>query len=327
MFGLSKTAPQIAIPFKAGDPYSFDTYIGQSALKRRMVLRLESMKRGESLKALFFAPFGQGKTSLVRVLARELFERKLIDNYCETVAGRFETKVDLDRFLQSIKPYTLIFIDEIHGLGGAVRDALYPAIQDNVYPFQDGTNMVRLPEGLSWIGATTELGRVHPALQRRLIPIMLEPLNVFERAVIAGTQTMVVNEEAAFEIANRCWSPWEVKDEIYVTASDVAKSKKSEIITLAHVIESCDVLGIDKNSLRPHERRVLETLRKNPKTLRRGRVYSMAKNPLVTISGVDAETFSSSVEPKLLRLGYISVSSTGRELTAKALEEYFKETG
>ena len=325
MFLKKEQTRELHIPHKDYDPIDFDTYVGQAALKKRVTLRLNSLSRGESFKALFFAAFGQGKTSLARIIAREMFKRNLIDHYYETVAGRFETKTDVDRFLHDIKPYSLIFIDEIHGLAGTARDALYPAIQDNVYSYQDGSSMVKLPPGLSWVGATTELGRVHPALQRRLMPMSLEPSTVFERAVIAGLQRMTVDGDAAVEMANRCWSPWEVKDEIYLTSEDIAKSYNAEKITRQYVIDACDVLGIDTNSLRPHERRILETLYKNPKFLRRGKVFAMAKGPLISISGVDAETFVSSCEPKLLRLGYITVSSIGRELTPKAFESYFAE--
>lgn len=322
-FLRKESTRELIMPFKPYDPTNFENYVGQAALKRRLTLRLNSLTRGESLKALFFASFGQGKTSLARVIAREMFVRNLIDHYYETIAGRFETKSDVDRFLHAIKPYSLIFIDEIHGLSGTVRDALYPAIQDNIYAFQSKNSMLKLPPGLSWIGATTELGRVHPALQRRLIPMTLEPISVMERAIIAGLQEMPVDAEAAVEMANRCWSPWEIKDEIYATAKDVAKSYGADRINKKFVTESCDVLGIDSNSLRPHERRVLEALYKNPKFLRRGQVYAMSKSSLVALSGVDSETFIGAVEPKLLRLNYISVSSIGRELTPKSIEHYF----
>lgn len=320
---LRKETRELRMPFKAYDPTNFENYVGQAALKRRLTLRLNSLNRGDSLKALFFAAFGQGKTSLARVLAREMFNRNLIDHYYETIAGRFETKSDVDRFLHTIKPYSLIFIDEIHGLTGNVRDALYPAIQDNVYAFQDGSSMIKLPPGISWIGATTELGRVHSALQRRLIPMTLEPMSTMERARIAGLQKMPVDGDAAVEMANRCWSPWEIKDEIYATAEDIANSYKSERINKQYVVDACDVLGIDSNSLRPHERRVLEALYNNPKFLKRGKIYAMAKGPLVSIAGIDVETFIGAIEPKLLRLGFLTVSSTGRELTPKTIEHYF----
>lgn len=323
MFLKRETTRELVIPYKAYDPTNFENYVGQPSLKRRLTLRLNSLTRGESFKALFFAPFGQGKTSLARVIAREMFNRNLIDHYYETIAGRFETKSDVDRFLHNLKPFSLVFIDEIHGLAGTVRDALYPAIQDGVYAFQDGASMVKLPQGISWIGATTELGRVHPALQRRLIPMTLEPMTVVDRAIIAGLQRMPVETDAALEMATRCWSPWEVKDEIYVTTEDIAKSYNAERINKKFVMDACDVLGIDSNSLRPQERRVLETLQRNPKFLKRGKVHAMAKGPLIAISGIDGETFIGSIEPKLLRLGYITVSSIGRELTPKAIQEYF----
>src|SRR5258705_5141667 len=125
------------IPSKPGDPVSFETYRGQEAIKRRLTLRLNAMRPGDSIKALFHAPAGQGKTALVRVLAHEMLRRKLANHYYETIAGKFESKFDLDMFLRQIPSNSIIFIDEIHGLVGNVRDAFYPAIQDNVYMYNN----------------------------------------------------------------------------------------------------------------------------------------------------------------------------------------------
>lgn len=54
------------IPYKDGDPLSFNDYLGQDLLKKRIQLRINAMTRdsmasGDSLKALFSATAGQGK--------------------------------------------------------------------------------------------------------------------------------------------------------------------------------------------------------------------------------------------------------------------------
>jgi len=133
------------ILLKPGDPTSFDNYLGQEAIKRRLLLRMNAMQPGDSLKALFYSPAGQGKTALARVLANELAKRGLADNYFETIAAKFDTKVELDKFLKQIPAKSFIFIDEIHGLTGLVRDALYSAIQDNIYAYNDRVDSIELP--------------------------------------------------------------------------------------------------------------------------------------------------------------------------------------
>lgn len=311
---------------KLGDPVDFESYQGQEAIKRRFTLRMNAMTRGDSFKTLLYAPAGHGKTSLVRVVANELIKRKLADHYIESIAGKFETKFDLDVFIRKLEPYTIVFIDEIHGLGGVVRDALYPAIQDGIYAFNDETRALVLPPGISWIGATTDLGKVHPALQRRLLPVALEPLNEEDRMWMALLQPREVKPDAAKLIANRCWSPWEVKDELYATAADVATEKQEQIISLDHVLEACGLLGIDRNGLRPKERAVLDALHSSTKILRGKRMYALAKNQICVIAGIDDATYSNAIEPKLLKLGMVSVSAgVGRSLTEKAIEEYYQK--
>ncbi|SRR5258706_3704077 len=311
------------IPSKPGDPVSFETYRGQEAIKRRLTLRLNALKPGSSIKALFHAPAGQGKTALVRVLAHEMLQRKLINNYYETIAGKFDSKNDLDLFLRQVPANSIIFIDEIHGLPSSVRDALYPAIQDNIYMYSADVMFRHLPHGLHWIGATTDLGKVHAALRRRLIPIPLEPLSIEDKQWIALLQPREVNLDAALLMAERCWSPWEIKDELYETAGDIATEKDSWTIRLEDVLDACGLLQIDQNGLRSKERLVLELLYKNPKKIKGEIVHSLAKNALVIMAGLDEASYTDSIEPKLLRLGYLSVSSVGRRLTYKGLNDYF----
>ena len=323
----SKTPTQkersIYIPFKDGDPMDFQSYRGQTGIKRRIDIRIKTMQRGETFKALFYSPAGQGKTALVRVLTAEMFRSGLVDNYVEVIATKFDNKADIDMFIRKIPPHTLVFIDEIHGLGAGARDALYPAIQDGVYNFNDSPNMVPLVPGISWLGATTDLGRVHMAMQRRLIPMQLEPLTQEDLTAIATSQPFPVDRDAAMEMAKRCWTPWEIKDEVYTTARDLTKIEGQHVVTLDKVEEACVLLGIDRNGLRPRDRRVLECLYNSPRPLKREVVYALSRGALVGMSGVDDPTFAGAIEPKLMKLGYITIRSVGRALTDKALEEYF----
>jgi Holliday junction resolvasome RuvABC ATP-dependent DNA helicase subunit len=316
----------MTIPTQTGDPVSFDTYLGQEKAKRRLQLRLNAMSIGDSLKALFFAPPGQGKTALVRVIAYEMIKRGLAKYYVETIAGKFETKKDLDSFIKRIPAYSIVFIDEIHGLTGPVRDALYPAIQDGIYMYDDKVSAVPLPTGIHWFGATTDLGKIHQALQRRLIPIPLEPLSLEDRFWLAMKLPRKVEDSAAMTMAERCWSPWEIKDELYLTAGDIASENKSWEIKLEHVLEACGLLGVDKNGLRPKDRLILEYLHKNPRVIKGETVYTLPQKALTVMAGIDNQTFNDSIEPKLLRLGYITTrSGVGRILTEKGINDYFNE--
>ena len=317
------------IPYKTGDPTSFDDYLGQEQLKKRIQLRInamtrESMATGDTLKSLFSASAGQGKTAFARVIAREMVKRGLIDNYFEVVAGKIDTKHLLDKFIASIPAFSYVFIDEIHGIQGAARDALLPTLQDNLYPFDATSNMTKLPPGICWVGATTDVGKVHPALQRRLIVMTLEPLSFEDKVFLALIQPFSVSENVACLMAERCESAWEIKDELYVTAKDIAFSEKSQVILYQHVLDACQILNIDSNGLRPAEQRVLRALHMSKKKIRGETRYGMSANAAAMCAGVDTKTFFNMIEPKLMKLGYMQVSpGIGRELTAKAIKEYF----
>lgn len=324
-YGPIEDKPQkigVNIPYNLGDPFDFDSYLGQENLKRRITLHINAMKPGDQLKMLLSASAGTGKTAFARIVAREMASRDLIKNYFEIVAGKIESKGQLDRFIAVIPEQSLIFIDEIHGLQGTARDALLPAIQDNVYAFDmKGHTMMPLPKGISWFGATTDVGKVHPALQRRLTVITLEPFSWKDRVILALTRPMVMTEQAAVLMANRCWTPWEIKDEVYIVARNIAIENGKEYIEKDFVEEAFALLGIDEFGLRPLERQVLSALSNNKKIIRGVERYGMSASALIGMVGMDKPTFYNKIEPKLLSLGLTTISpGIGREITEKGLK-------
>jgi Holliday junction resolvasome RuvABC ATP-dependent DNA helicase subunit len=319
-------APGINIPYKEGDPTNWKSYLGQKSVKRRLELRINAMKPGDTIKALFSAPAGIGKTAIARVLARELAKRNLIEHYFEIVAGKIDTKKQTDEFVKRLPGNSLVFIDEIHGLQGLSRDALLPTLQDNVYAFDEGEDtMTELPKGISWVGATTDVGKVHAALQRRLTVITLEDMTLEDRAILASTLPFPITERAAFEMAHRCWTPWEIKDEVHVVSKDLAFEKKDSIITMDHVLEACAILGIDEHGLRPIERHALATLFHSVRKIKGEIRHGMSASALIATTGMDSPTFYNRVEPKLLKLGYMTIApGIGREITPKGIKDYYE---
>jgi Holliday junction DNA helicase RuvB len=308
------------------DPLSFDTYLGQDNIKERLRLEINAMKRGDSLKALFSASPGLGKTALARVLAIEMGLKQRVDHYFEIVAGKIESKKQLDDFIRVLPEYAFVFIDEIHGLQGLARDAMLPALADNVYAFDEGTDtMLPLPKGISWVGATTDVGKVHGALQRRLTVMTLAPMNHENRKELAMRMPIPVAEDAAEEMARRCWTPWEIKDEIYKVSSHIAYEHNHEAIELFHVHSAFDILDVDEHGLHKTERDVLKILYRSKRIVKKEVRYGMSARALIASVGIDNPTFYDKIEPRLLGRGFIQISAgVGRELTEKGLE-YTKE--
>jgi Holliday junction resolvasome RuvABC ATP-dependent DNA helicase subunit len=184
--------------------------------------------------------------------------------------------------------------------------------------------MVALPEGISWVGATTDIGQVHAALQRRLTVYHLEPMSFEDRKLLTFTLLMhPMKFEALEEVAKRCWTPWEIKDEALVVIGDLTKATQTAMVDLGLTQQAFKILGIDQNGLRFREVAVLKALFSTPKLIGGIQRYAMSASALMASAGVDKKAFYGYIEPKLLQNGFIKITSAGRELTDKSLQEYF----
>ena len=80
-------------------------------------------RRDEALDHVLLAgPPGLGKTSLAHIIAAEL-DAPLV----QTAGPALERKADIAAFLTALEPGSVFFIDEVHRLGRAVEETLYPA--------------------------------------------------------------------------------------------------------------------------------------------------------------------------------------------------------
>ena len=108
-------------------PRSIDAFIGQEAARQKLgIFLVAATQREESLDHVLLAgPPGLGKTSLARIIANELEV-----GFHATSGPVIERKGDLAAILTALEPRDVLFIDEIHRLGRAVEEVLYPAMED-----------------------------------------------------------------------------------------------------------------------------------------------------------------------------------------------------
>ncbi|RMF12912.1 MAG: AAA family ATPase, partial [Candidatus Dadabacteria bacterium] len=112
---------------RAHRPLSFDEFTGQrQTVDNLRVATQAAVKRGEPLDHLLLCgPPGLGKTTLAAIVAAEMnapFEK--------TSGPILERPRDLAAILARLAPGTVLFIDEIHRMGPAVEEMLYPALED-----------------------------------------------------------------------------------------------------------------------------------------------------------------------------------------------------
>ena len=302
-------------------PARFDEFVGQPQVKEALAIAIAAAKqRGEALDhVLFSGPPGLGKTTLARIIAREL-----------GVAIRTTTGPVLDRpgdlaaQLTALNRDDVLFIDEIHRLNPVVEEILYPAMEDSVIDVMigegPGARSVQLPlEEFTLVGATTKVGLLGSPLRDRFGFIFR--LNLYEvgdlAAIVqrsAGIMQTPITPEGALEIAKRSRGTPRIANRLLRRVRDFALVRGDGSIDGETADLALTMLGIDRLGLDDLDRRILSVI-----------AYDFGGGPVgvktIAISvGEEVRTVEEVYEPYLIQIGFIKRTPQGRETTAAAEE-------
>lgn len=297
-------------------PLRFDDFPGQEQVKDKLkVFVAAARKRGEALDhTLLCGPPGLGKTTLAHIIAEEMGVE-----FRSTSAPAIEKKGDLAALLTSLKPHSVLFIDEIHRLSRVLEEYLYTAMEDFFIDIMTGEGLGARSmkfelAPFTLIGATTRAGLLHgPFIDRFGI---MERLQFYDRASLekivtrtAGILKMQVNEYGVREVARRSRGTPRIANRLLKRVRDYAEIHGQGVVDEPIAEFALNQLGVDKHGLDEMDRQILSLIHEK-----------FAGGPvgvetLAAALSEERDTLEEVYEPYLLQEGFIMKTPRGRIVT------------
>ena len=304
---------------------TWDDVIGnERAIQQIQELILSARARENPVDhVLLFGPAGTGKTTISKILAREMGSY-----YVESTASTLTTHELVMRILHNLnvgraatKRPSVWFIDEIHVLGkrGVPQEAFLPLFEGWAFDHnregkrvpqamqQHGDDVWKSSKFLTWpftaIGATTDPGLLSAPLTRRFnVQIELDPYRVTDIAEIvrrgAARLDIQISETAAMTLADCSRLNPGRSFNILAYARTRMDALGAPEIDDAIMAETIERMGIFSQGLTNTDIRALEALASRyPK--------GMGQMEISKTLGIQLSQFSSMLEPYMRQLGFL----------------------
>ena len=248
-------------------PRDLEEFVGQGELKQRLRIILEAARRrGQAADHLLFGgPPGLGKTTLAGIVANEMGVQMHV-----TSGPTLERAGDLAAILTKLGEGDVLFIDEIHRLGRAVEEVLYPAVEDFQLDIVLGkgpaARSIRLDlPRVTLVGATTRTGLITGPLRDRFgLVARLEFYDVADLESIvrraAGILDAEIDEGGAHEVARRSRGTPRIANRLLRRVRDFAEVEADGRIDREVASAGLGMFGVDELGLDKVDRAVLVAL-------------------------------------------------------------------
>jgi holliday junction DNA helicase RuvB len=302
-------------------PQRLTDLIGQDQVKENLAILLAAARgRGEALDhVLFYGPPGLGKTTLAHVLANEMDVNIKI-----TSGPAIERAGDLAAILTNLRAGDILFIDEIHRLGRAVEEVLYPAMEDYALDIVIGKGpsarsiRLKLPR-FTVVAATTRLALVTAPLRARFGAVYR--LDYYDEAAMrliveraAIMMKVPADPEGITEVARRARGTPRIALRLLRRARDFAQVRGDGKVTHAMASAALDLLQVDSLGLDDVDRRVLKAI------IEKYNGGPVGLNTIAAAISEEPDTIMDVVEPYLLQLGFLDRTPQGRVATKPAYQ-------